>query len=181
LIRGNACHSSHPNRRENWWIDDGIKSRKIGKLSKEQESLTNGTFIPPLALIENINRGWDPNWEFKGEGAVECVLPEKASKLAEQQVARCFLLFAKKASAEAATDALRERYPYLEIEAFDDDVGNDDGVVGDAARPHMLVVSTMREFRDIDELTAFEEQLESLAATFNGVYDGNEIPIHVKR
>ena len=76
---------------------------KLAKLSPEQEHYPYLSFTPVLALRDLIDRGWDPEWEFKGPNAREFREPTRSPTMTSaKRPASFFLYFKNAADAERA-------------------------------------------------------------------------------
>jgi hypothetical protein len=149
-----------------WWLDDGTTEWRVGSLTREQQSFPYRQLVPALAMRVLIDAGWDPEWEFKGPGALEYQRPPQWNTNPDR-TSSFFLLFADAKNASRAVRAISadkraDGVSVLEPSTEDDAL--------------YTVVATRAEVV-VDELVALDEYFERIAKRFGGEYDGNEVPL----
>ncbi len=91
---------------EQWWLWDGEKSWKIGKLTDEQMDLPIKEICNDLALIQRIENGWTPR---KAEALMQAArLKNRFQKNPTAISIRHFLLFKNRDHAERAKKVTTE-------------------------------------------------------------------------
>lgn len=143
-----------------WWLDDGEREWRVGELSEAEKHYPFRRFIPALALKDLVERGWDPEWEFKGPGAREFSVEATTADDPSPRSPTFFLVFVDEQRAQTACGQLKS------VDLFDsvtmDDVGS-------------YVVSA-RARTDTD-WSGVEPVVERIARDNGGDYDGNEWPM----
>ena len=152
-----------------WWLDDGRKEWHVGSLTKEQQRLPYRQFTPALALRVLIDSGWDPQWEFKGPDARQFQKPPRW-KSDRDNISAFFLLFPNAGDARRAADAIaaEKRIDTISLS----EPASDDN-------EHLFGVTAELADVGVDDFVELEEYFEGVASRFAGVYDGNEVPVHV--
>jgi len=152
-----------------WWLSDGTKSWFVGELEKKYRSLPNKTIIPTSVLIDHIDRGWDPNWEFNESADSPFSYPAiPGDQALAERKASFFLFFSRKEDAVDAATAERRELPWMAS-----DISKDAQI--DEPAVWTLVLSSAPE--RVSDLAEVEETLSQIAANHHGEYDGNQIPI----
>jgi hypothetical protein len=159
---------------DGWWLDDGKKEWRVDKLPPEHWFLPYTSIIPVSCLRDYIERGWDPDWEFKPKGR-EFQLPTKTApaEAASPKTASFYLFFPDAKAAQRAQHEVEKRGLGLlcRIEKPDDEVSEN------VRLPWLLVASADVEKLEITSLDELEESLEQIAFGLGGDYDGNELPL----
>ena len=149
---------------DHWWLDDGITVRRIEKLSADEQHFPLREIIPLTVLKDRIERGWDPEWEFKGAGASEFARPSRAPKKARVgHDATFFLFFAEEAMAQLAAAEIRSKLSTAQLSLRRESDSGEDAFLLTAGLTFPI------------DLPTLDELFEHVAATFQGDYDGNEI------
>ncbi|HZY96616.1 MAG TPA: hypothetical protein VFE35_05900 [Candidatus Cybelea sp.] len=153
---------------DSWWLDNGKDEWKVGRLSPEQQHYPYRQITPALAVRDLVERGWDPEWEFKGADAKEFREPAEAKERSPHSPASTFFLYFRTAgdATHAREQIVRERslFTSADVDSSDDDV---------VTARHSLILKTSANF----DLADLEHFLETVADRFGGVYDGNELPL----
>jgi hypothetical protein len=153
----------HPDQ---WWLDDGEKEWRVGRLSEEQQHLPYHRFTPISGLRMLIECGWDPEWEFKPGGRE---FAHEPPPLAETQpdTATFFMTFRNRSDAVRAGDEVRRdaKFSSASVDEYTDD---------DA----LAYVVSAKADRGVS-LESAESTLERIAASHGGDYDGNEVPLKI--
>lgn len=150
-----------------WWLDDGDREWRVGDLSEEEKHYPYRQLTPAIALKDLIERGWDPEWEFKGPESTEFtrVVPVSQEVVSREVIPSVFcLVFPNRQCALLA-------YEYLQHEKIFRSVELDE--VGDGVR--WLVEAHVTD--DSCDMVSIEALLLRVAREYGGDYDGNELPI----
>lgn len=165
----------------NWWLWDGNDYRPVDTLSKEQRKLSIAAYWSHDVLVERIATGWSPEDEEEAAGPPpqheETPLAQGTASPEQQALEQMgrqgwdlsatyrlthYLYFGRKRLAARAAEDLRRRGWTVEVNRS---VGEDDWLV---LASHETVMSE-------DELLRLRDELEALAASIGGEYDGWEV------
>ncbi len=159
---------------DGWWLDDGKKEWRVDKLPPEHWFLPYTSIISVLCLRDYIERGWDPDWEFKPKGR-EFQLPAKGApaKAANPKTASFYLFFPDAQAAQRAQHEVEKRGFGLScrIEKLDDDISEN------VRLRWLLLASADVEKLENTSLDELEDSFEQIVVALGGDYDGNELPL----
>jgi hypothetical protein len=149
-----------------WWLSDGVKSWRVGELESRYRWLPRTTVVPAEVLVDYINRGWNPDWEFD-----ETATSEFASESRERKQSRLenrfFLIFRNFEEASAAAAESVTCFPWMTSEVVD---------VSDPPCVSLVLTCEAESMANV-ELGRIEDVLTSIAGRSYGTYDGNEIAV----
>jgi len=159
---------------DGWWLINGEKSWRVENLAPEHRFLPYSTIFPLSCLRGYIERGWDPDWEFRAGGR-EFQLQEKAdsAEAASAKTASFYLFFPDESAAQKAKDEVEKRGFGLlcRIEKLDDDISENERL------RWLLLASADVEKLENTSLEELEDSFEQIAVALGGDYDGNELPL----
>jgi hypothetical protein len=149
---------------EVWWLWDGVKDWKVGKLTPEQLDLPILSIPSYPVLIDRIETGWTPQSaeefidrareKMKRNGTV-------SSPPATVEEMRHYLIFNDRDSAEQAVQQICD----LGLQAGMTDLGERWGV--NVLQPELA----------LDKIERIAERLKMVASALGGIYDGNQLKL----
>lgn len=149
---------------DSWWLDDGQREWRVGNLSEHEQHYPLRRLTPARALRDLIERGWDPEWEFKGPSAREFQKEARVPVGHGDDLASYFLLFPTKAAAVAARNQLLAEGVFRSV-----DIDHTGGEAGQ----HVVIARATRSL----DLSVAEEIAQQVARRHHGDYDGSEWPL----
>jgi hypothetical protein len=172
LFRANAYVTGEGERRspEAWWLTDGLKSWKVGRLEEQYRRLPHTTHFPISALKDLIKSGWHPNDEFEATSDSQQKLATSVSAdigSTDRNVS-FYLLFDSEEDAIRAKASVENQFPGILTELSDSDTC-DGAVLRIAAPPDFI--------GGIDGLDRIELALTAIAERHSGSFDGNDWPM----
>jgi hypothetical protein len=144
---------------DQWWLWDGTKSWKIGKLTDEQLDLSIESGWNDVLLVSRIEQGWTPR---KAEAFIQAArLRKKVQKAPTVKGVRHFLLFKSKNAAEHA-------------QRLANDAGFKSEIVDSG--PEVKAILTVQQDAPLTEeyIEHVAVQLAEIAGKTSGTYDAWE-------